>query len=206
MDMDEWYEEKVLKPKQDWARVSKEAKLKKLYNKMSKRDIEREVRIENFGGKPIEVLYGIPLSEGVRKERIELELDFKYPNRKDKREKRRRNRKSARSRQAKGSRRTEKDFVKGVLHTIKTRARRNGVPFDIVEGDITIPEVCPVFEIPLKWGNKLTDSTPSVDRMIPSLGYVKGNCRVISMRANRIKNNASLDEMKRLVEYMEGKI
>lgn len=204
--MDEWYEEKVLKPKQDWARVSEEAKLKKLRNKMSKRDIEREVRIETLGGKFVEILYGVPLSDEARKKRIELELDLKYPNRKDKKEKARLKRRRVQSRKPKGSRRTERDFVRGVLHTIKTRSARKNIPYNITEKDISIPEVCPVFGIALKWGDKLSDSTPSVDRMVPSIGYVKGNCKVISMRANRLKNNASLEEMKRLVEYMEGKI
>lgn len=206
MDMDEWYEEKILKPKQDWARVSKEAKLTKLRNKMSKRDIEREIRIEALGGKPIEILYGVPLAEEVRKSRLEFEWDLKYPNRKEKREKISLRNKRARARKAKGAKRTERDFIVGVLGTIKTRSARKNIPCSLTEKDISIPEVCPILGIPLKWGDKLSDNTPSIDRMVPSLGYVKSNCRVISMKANRLKNNASLEELKRLVEYMEGKI
>lgn len=210
LNMEEWYEESVLEPKrkkkQDWERVSQEAKQRKLRNKASKRDVERELRIEDLGGKPIEIPYGVPLTKEQRRERLEIEWDIKYPNRKDKKETARLKRKRARSKIPTGSERTKKDFVLGILRTIKARSKRKGIPIDIIEKDILIPDVCPVFGIPLVWGDKLSDNTPSVDRMVPSLGYVKGNCNVISMKANRLKNNASLGDLKRLVEYMEGKI
>jgi hypothetical protein len=199
--MDEWYNEKILKPKQDWARVSREAKLTKLRNKMSKRDIEREVRIENLGGEPLEILYGKPLSEAERKARQELEWDLKYPKRKEKKKPR-----QAVKRVVKGSQRTKKQFIEGVLKAIYVRAKRKGIPCNLEHQDVNIPDVCPVLGIPLRWGNGLTDNTPSVDRMIPDLGYVKGNCRVISMKANRLKSNASVEQFKAIVAYMEGKI
>jgi hypothetical protein len=40
--------------------------------------------------------------------------------------------------------------------------------------------------------------------MVPSLGYVPGNIRVISMRANRIKTDATADELRAVLRYMEG--
>ena len=43
-------------------------------------------------------------------------------------------------------------------------------------------------------------SSPSLDRIIPSLGYVKGNIRVISFRANTLKNNATLSELELILE------
>lgn len=201
MTMDEWYEERVVKPKQEWARVSKEAKWRKLQNRISKRDIDRELRIEALGGKPIEVTYGIPLSEEQRKQRLELEWDLKYPNRKEKKSVRKKAKKKA-----KGKSRTQQDFISGVLKGIKTRAAKKGIPCDLEESDIKIPKVCPVLGIPLKWGDSLLDSTPSIDRLVPELGYVKGNCFVISMKANRLKSNASVEEFKALIAYMEGNL
>ena len=198
--MDEWYEENVLKPRQEWKRVSQQAKTKKLHNKMSKRDIEREVRIEALGGSTIEVLYGKPLSEEVRKNRMEFEWDLKYPTRKEKKTPVRRMPKGFKEK--KGTKRSKEQFLYGVLMGAKTRAKANGVPFDIVVADITIPDVCPVFGIPLRWGDKLTNNTPSVDRLVPEKGYVKGNCMVISMKANRLKNNASVEELRKLLEYV----
>lgn len=200
MSMDEWYEERIVKPKQEWAKVSQAAKLTKLRNKMSKRDIEREVRIEELGGKPIEVRYGVPLEEGQRKLRMEIEWDFKYPNRKDK--------KPTVIPRTKGfsvqtgSDRCEKQFIYNALMGAKARAKLKGVPFDILPSDIHIPEKCPVFGIPLIWGDRLTNNTPSIDRVIPEKGYVKGNCVVISMKANRLKNNASEDDLRAILNYV----
>lgn len=202
MDMDEWYEERIVKPKQEWQRVSAQAKLKKLHNKMSKRDIEREVRIESLGGKPIEVLYGVPLSEETRKVRMELEWDFKYPKRKEKKETLPRMPKGFK--QQKGKKRSKKQFLYGVLMGAKSRAKIKGVPFDIELSDIVIPDVCPVFNIPLFWGSKLTNNTPTIDRVVPEKGYVKGNCVVISMKANRLKNNASKEELEAILKYISG--
>jgi len=84
----------------------------------------------------------------------------------------------------------------------KNRATRAGLSFDLTVEDIVIPDVCPVFGIPLIWaGGGRTDNTPSVDRQIPTLGYVRGNIVVISWRANRLKNDASPDELQRLAAY-----
>lgn len=38
--------------------------------------------------------------------------------------------------------------------------------------------------------------SPSLDRLDSSKGYVKGNVRVISKRANQLKNNATVEEMR----------
>jgi hypothetical protein len=52
----------------------------------------------------------------------------------------------------------------------------------------------------LEQGNgKSTASSPSLDRIDSSKGYVKGNVRVISHRANLLKNNATVEELKLLL-------
>jgi hypothetical protein len=43
-------------------------------------------------------------------------------------------------------------------------------------------------------------SSPSLDRIIPERGYVPGNIRVISDRANRLKGGRNLNELRRLAE------
>ena len=50
-----------------------------------------------------------------------------------------------------------------------------------------------------------TDNSPSIDRLIPELGYIKGNVNVISLRANIIKNNATKDELIKIANWMESK-
>lgn len=42
----------------------------------------------------------------------------------------------------------------------------------------------------------------SLDKIIPSLGYAKGNIWVISYRANTIKNNCTFEEIQKLYEAL----
>ncbi|UOF81207.1 restriction endonuclease pacI-beta-alpha-metal hnh motif 1.97A [Caudoviricetes sp.] len=46
------------------------------------------------------------------------------------------------------------------------------------------------------------DNSPSVDRLVPHLGYVPGNVRVISWRANILRRDATTRELKKLVKYL----
>ena len=59
--------------------------------------------------------------------------------------------------------------------------------------------------IPLIHGNKCTDNSPTLDKIIPSLGYVSGNIWIISHRANTIKSDASIDELLILAKRMTEK-
>lgn len=96
-----------------------------------------------------------------------------------------------------------------MLSRAKNRAKTLGLPFDITPDDIVIPEFCPVFtDLRLEFSSGPTrpDNSPSLDRVQPHLGYVKGNIRVISMKANRIKSNASLDEISAIFHYMKDHI
>jgi hypothetical protein len=92
----------------------------------------------------------------------------------------------------------------------RNRAIANELPFDITIGwcEYNTPEICPVLGIKLE--SSLTGSSqpssPSLDRLVPELGYVKSNCRVISQRANHLKNNASIEELKAIVAYMEREL
>lgn len=86
----------------------------------------------------------------------------------------------------------------------KGRAARQGVPFDLNPEDVVIPDKCPVFGIPLIVGeDKRSDNTPSIDRVVPSKGYVKGNIVVISWRANRLKSDATVEELRMLARYTQ---
>jgi hypothetical protein len=87
----------------------------------------------------------------------------------------------------------------------KRRAKDKGLPFNITRDDIQIPEKCPVLGIRLVRAidGKRTDASPSVDRTKPELGYVKGNVRVISWRANDLKGNASVEELEAVIAYLK---
>lgn len=80
--------------------------------------------------------------------------------------------------------------------SIKQRAKTDGIFFDLEFEDIIIPDFCLILGIPLfRTKGKKTDNTPSLDRINPNLGYIKGNIQVLSFRANRIKCNASPEEL-----------
>lgn len=90
-----------------------------------------------------------------------------------------------------------------LLREIKCRCRKNNIPFNVSVKDFTeFPTHCPDLRVPLIYGNKAKASPHSatVDRIIPELGYVSGNVRIISYRANVMKQNASLEEMKTIAE------
>lgn len=93
-----------------------------------------------------------------------------------------------------------------LLRSARARARIKQLPFNITENDISIPEFCPVLGVKLKRkeGRGMGEESPTLDRIVPSLGYVKGNITVISWRANRLKNNASLADLRLLVAYVEA--
>jgi hypothetical protein len=78
----------------------------------------------------------------------------------------------------------------------RRRAAKLGIPFSIEPSDITIPDTCPMLGIPIKRsvGHKSANS-PSLDKKIPSLGYVKGNVWVISDKANTMKQDATPEQL-----------
>jgi hypothetical protein len=91
---------------------------------------------------------------------------------------------------------------KSMLQRARHRARLNGLGFDLDIADIIIPEYCPVLGIPLIKGiTKANDNSPTLDRINNNLGYIKGNVVVVSYRANRIKNDSSIEELIKIVEY-----
>ncbi len=58
------------------------------------------------------------------------------------------------------------------------------------------PKTCPVFGKRLTTGHKkMHDWSPSADKIDPDKGYVRGNIQVISMFANRMKQNATCEQL-----------
>ena len=85
------------------------------------------------------------------------------------------------------------------------------MPFDLEPQDIKnklnlAGSKCPVLGVDMeisKLGSKNNDLTPSIDRIDPKKGYVKDNIIVVSMRANRIKTDATVDEIRRVADFYE---
>lgn len=90
----------------------------------------------------------------------------------------------------------------------KDRAKSHNIPFDIQIQDIVIPTECPVFHVPfnLEGTHKNKENSPSLDRIIPELGYVKGNIIVVCWRANRLKNDGTPEEHINIGNFYQGLI
>ena len=92
-----------------------------------------------------------------------------------------------------------------MYHNAKSRAKKFGLDFTIELKDIVSPEFCPALGIPLKRAvgrGANSDFSPSLDRLIPSLGYVRGNVVVLSKKANQIKNNATVYELEKIAQWL----
>lgn len=97
-------------------------------------------------------------------------------------------------------------YIKKSLTNIKCKCKKRGIPFDITVDDLSIPTHCPILGIELQFNEGgAKDNSPSIDRIIPEMGYVKGNVIVISGRANRIKNNATIAEMYLIYKFYSDK-
>ena len=96
---------------------------------------------------------------------------------------------------------------RSMAYQAKLRSTTQEVPFNITEHDFEIPEYCPVLDIELNPSSgRATDSSPSLDRIIPELGYVPKNIRVVSWRANRIKADGTAEEHDRIAAYIRKKV
>lgn len=92
-----------------------------------------------------------------------------------------------------------------MLRSAKRGAVKRGLVFDITEDDLALPTHCPVLGIRINYdqrGSPAADS-PSIDRVDNAKGYVKGNVLVISYRANTLKSNASAEELRAVLAYVE---
>ncbi len=85
-----------------------------------------------------------------------------------------------------------------MLSDARYRAKRRGLPCTITEDDIELPTHCPVLGRRLclfegRQGGR--DDSPSLDKVIPELGYIPGNVLVVSQKANRLKNQLSTTQL-----------
>lgn len=101
-----------------------------------------------------------------------------------------------------------KDQVKfQALRNIHERSRRRGYESDLEFSDMPeLTDFCPVLGIRYCRGTlKDKDGSPSIDRKNPNLPYLKkyrDNLLFISHRANRIKSNATVEEIQKILVYM----
>lgn len=87
----------------------------------------------------------------------------------------------------------------------QNRARKRGLEFTLKFEDLIVPEHCPVLGMKLEHSTGgHADNSPSLDRVDNSKGYTQDNVRIISRRANCLKNDATLEELEAIVRYIKG--
>lgn len=98
-------------------------------------------------------------------------------------------------------RKTNLDYnLKTRINQCKSRAAKEELPFDLdleyVKSIYT--DVCPYLGIKMKLvatsGNSM--DAISIDKIIPALGYVKGNIQIISYKANVMKQDVDLNTLR----------
>jgi hypothetical protein len=91
------------------------------------------------------------------------------------------------------------------LGNAKKRAKQRDLPFDITLDWLieAATDRCPLLDIELKYDNtaSLHDSA-AVDRIDSARGYTPDNCWVVSMKANRIKSDATVAEIEAVAQAM----
>lgn len=110
---------------------------------------------------------------------------------------------------ANGRRSYESNKELWILGNIRARSRAQGIPFDLTVEDIKPPEFCPVLGLKLERNSKGKQAgpqpnSPSVDRIDPAKGYVKGNVIVVSHLANCIKQNAEPWQIRKVADFYES--
>lgn len=89
-----------------------------------------------------------------------------------------------------------------VLGNVRRRVEEKSLPFDLdaeyLLGILPKNLKCPIFKTKMVWGGKDADNSPSLDRIIPSKGYTKGNVRWTSNIANTLKSDRNFDIIEKI--------
>ena len=95
--------------------------------------------------------------------------------------------------------------IKDIFNRLKQSAKKRNIDFNLTVSDlndISFPISCPILNIPLKWHkNQPQDDSYSFDRIDSSKGYQADNLMIISVKANRAKNNLSQEEILKFCNF-----
>jgi hypothetical protein len=99
--------------------------------------------------------------------------------------------------------------LKVLIAGAKHRAKINNIPFTLTENNISMPTHCPVLGVKLTYissgtsakGHGANPYSASIDRIHPEKGYTPENAIIISLKANRGKNDLTIEEIIKLADY-----
>lgn len=104
---------------------------------------------------------------------------------------------------------SENQLIRKRLVNILSRMRRNKInnnlDIDYLLKIFPKNKKCPVLGININYNiGTQTNNTPSLDKINPSKGYKKGNVIFLSLKANRIKSNATSKEVLMVGNWLKG--
>lgn len=94
-----------------------------------------------------------------------------------------------------------KHRLRSAWHSAKVRAKKRGLEFDLKLSDLGEPTHCAATGIEFDMTKSFRNGNifvPSLDRMDPSLGYVKGNVRVVCHGYNLAKHTGTDSDVVKL--------
>ena len=97
------------------------------------------------------------------------------------------------------------DPLKYLIWGCKRRARLKGLECTIQPSDFVFTGKCAILGIPIFFHRgKVQDDSVSLDRIDNDKGYVPGNVMLVSHKANRLKSDASLEEIEMIASYIRA--
>ena len=106
---------------------------------------------------------------------------------------------------------TKNIWIRARIHNslakIKIRAAKKNIPINIdVDYLFEIFPLenmrCPILDTEMDFGGDSINS-PSVDRLLPELGYIKGNVVWVSKLANIVKRELTVYQLRRIADWIE---
>lgn len=87
----------------------------------------------------------------------------------------------------------------------RANATRVGHEWSVEFGELAWPTHCPILGLELDYFLEYrAENSPSFDQIEAGKGYVSGNVQIVSWRANRIKNDGTAEEHRKIAEWMES--
>ena len=98
-----------------------------------------------------------------------------------------------------------------LIFGFRNRAKKQNVPFNLTVEDMkdlikNAADMCPALGVKMEIAKLFandSDYSPSFDRIDPKKGYIKSNIVIVSNRANRIKSDATVDEIRKVADFYE---
>ena len=107
---------------------------------------------------------------------------------------------------------TREGYIRTNLSCIKYKCKSNNIPFDLTYEflESIVVNRCPIFDIEFVWktqnkGVGPDENSPTLDRVVPNLGYVQGNVVFISFLANKIKQDVTEKELYAVADWLHDK-